>query len=289
MLALSDTELTLLTFALLFAGSLIGILLLDNGDHLRRGPYFAWYGFLTFAIAGVSFLFVFTIDAVVAQLIWALFLLAGIWLLIAGAVLGRMSAARARDMGWSRWTGLLSLVPLICLVLLFTKSSDPDSDDPHLLAGVPGGLIGVAFFGMARAAVPYSETLALKRETQMPLSAAEEAIYFDFHIRTSGIDTYLQNIADQAVLPVQVDEVTTLAQIETSGHVMTRLYLLEKEETDIEMTDDWAADTVEYLCGHAFFSALLDAGAVIRERFAYEDGAPIGLIEVSTQDCAKPV
>ncbi|MFQ6548224.1 hypothetical protein AADZ90_009720 [Aestuariibius sp. 2305UL40-4] len=287
LLGLGEAGLSAVAFSVLLVGSIFGVSAGSEENRLRRAPYFAWYGFLSLFISIAFLPFVFMIDAVVGRFVWFLLILTGAWLVVAGILLGHTGAARARDIGWNRWTALFALVPFLCLVLLMKGSSDRDRPDPHMLAGIPGALIGFVLFMMSFSAVPYLEELAIQREAQRPLTPDQEATYVNFQVGLVGIDDVLRTMADEAVLPIHVDETTILAQIGASGNMLTRVYLVREHESGLEMNDFWAYDITAFLCDDTFFAALLSAGAVIRESYVYESGAPIGSVEVSALSCAN--
>ena len=288
-MSLGEAGLSASAFAMLFSGGLVGIAFRPSEKRLGRGPYFACFGLLSFFSSLAFFPIIFMIDAILGRFVGPLLLLIGAWLFVAGIGFGRTSAARARDIGWSRWAGLLTYVPIISLVLILTKSSEQNRPDQHLLAGTPGALIGFVLFVMSYTAIPYFETLAADRDARVVLGPAEEAAYVEFQVGAFGIEGLLQIMADEAVLPIAIGESTTLAQIGASGTLLTRVYRVRKEESGLEMDDFWAHDIKLFICEDPFFATLLKAGAVIRESYVYEGGLPIGSVKVSKQSCSDLV
>lgn len=100
-----------------------------------------------------------------------------------------------------------------------------------------------------------------------------------------GLVATLADLASQGQvqLPVDVDEVTTLAKIEADGTRLQKTYVVSRE--GMVMSEQFRTAIVQQFCGHEPFIPLLREGATFEETYVNSDGSLIGSQVITRDTC----
>lgn len=252
-------------------------------SELQRAPYFAYSMLLFLICSALTFLWIFSLQAVLLGVLWMLVSFVFLSIAVIGYFCGVIALARSRDAFGSGRYAILALIPFANFVLFLRTSKNPLS--PNRVPTIPllsGGMGVVSGLMMAAASIALAVGFEVQSDKMVESPNPEQSIAI--MIRSQGLDRVLEAMAAESRLPVAIDEVTTLALIEASGNSLTRTYVVTRE--DFTLSDQFRAGIRKSICAYAPFTVLLHGGAAIEEVYIKTDRSLIGTQVVTQNSCA---
>jgi hypothetical protein len=184
----------------------------------------------------------------------------------------------ARDIGQNALFGFLTFVPLANLWLLFSASAEKAAPQRlkmgFLLSGGMGVFLGLLGTGAGRALDTYTNEESTRR-----IAAADAAGVLDIVMleRSLGLN------AAEVVLPMVVDEVTTLIKLEAEGKSLRYTYQLDQSVA--ELPYGFRNDMAQSVCTDSDLNRLIAAGAQLTFTYIAADQAELATVTVMQNDC----
>lgn len=274
-----------IALALMIAGGIAAGLFLDIQATLRRVTYLWAVVLIGLGLTASQFLWVLTPAAADAGLLSLLAIVAFSAFAAFGAALYAASAARSRHIEGDTSLAWMAFVPLINLWLIFRSGRpDPDSEarprspvsrfvlDPILVLGALLVLVLGQGIDHALQDVPlYDATDSVALRTLMTQSQTLEES-FATEARLTRAD-----------LPIRIDEITVLSEIEARGRTLRITYDVEREIPGFR--SDFETTLAAMQCAPEMFAADLARGGTIEMVYRAPDGRIIATFEITAADC----
>jgi hypothetical protein len=262
----------------------------EDSFELRRMPYLVLYTALFFGGKVLGFTWFLDGAAIKQDLLWTIVLFVLLMMFFSGYAAGYLSSARARNAYGSSRKAFYGIVPVANVILMGRPPLYPDlsaSGGARTAMNVAGVILAGLLFGAGgfvemqidRLSEQHYEQLAADPQIQEKLDAdlARRLIESD------DIAAVLARIAQEAALPVVIDESTTITAITADGSTLRRTFRVTGDE--LEMDQGFRESIRQTVCGFEFFKNLIDKGASIEESYVRTDGLVIGVHTVSGNDC----
>lgn len=283
----SEDSLRAIDFGLILIGAIIAAVSSQSKVELARVPYFALSALIFFLVSVVQIVWLQPRLALAGGYLWVLVLISMVASVAGGFFLCRIAMARSRDAyGYGR-RAFLAFIPIANFWLLLTPSKNALSGyrapTIPMLRGGLGALTGCVLMAAAIGVAAYIEAYGRQMEQRARTEPTSNQAGIEFMIRSYGLEGTLRRLVDESQMPITVDNVTTLAQIEAVGAQLRRTYVVDLE--DMTMTDEFRQGSRNDICGHPPFTSLIRAGGAIQEVYVERSGREIGAIMVTRQEC----
>lgn len=278
---LPEDQMRSISYGLVILGGIIGGLTNRSVAKIRRAPYFAFSGLIFLCMATVTFTgMTFIVQALLGSFFWVIVGLEMLASVGGGFFLARIASARSRDAYEHGRMAALAFIPIANFWLLLTPSKNEASTNRAqtipLLTGGLGVLSGFVLLSTGIGLSTYAEVDGLRR-----VEAAAAAGVFNEVM----LDRTLAALAAEMQTPLEIDETTTLLQLETQGPEMR--YVYEVEPPVDFLPAYMRAGVLRQNCTYEGLADVIDAGAVIKHVYLRKDGSVIGDIQVTRQACGR--
>ncbi|MAL39555.1 MULTISPECIES: hypothetical protein [Thalassospira] len=268
---LPDQAARAVNFCMFAAAGLLGAMSRRNNVSITRTQYFVRLSLLGFAIALSGVAYVFTMPAIEHNLYWVITVYPLLVAMVAGFVLGRLSVARALDIGGQKQLAILGFIPVLNLYLLLksgrTRPGIIRSGSASLLSGGKGIMIGLAIIMLGAYTSFNFKTSAFTIDDQQQLSAKLGKIANDL----------------QPMLPITTGETVDLVMIKAARNELQRTYIVY--DPAFAFTADSHDQIAAYLCSDPKIALLVNAGAVFVENYVTSQ-KHLNTFRVSRTDCS---
>lgn len=277
----SPADLWLGVYGLTCIGGLIGSVMgFRVTSPLKRVPYFFWSSLFILGISLAQYWAVGGPEAIVAGHAWPLAAKLMLAPMVAGFVLGLLSAARSRDAFGHAKAAPLAVVPLANLWLLLAPSRTEAE------GGAPvGGRPQVVVVGLLLLAASAFLGSNLAHETALVLGKTDgvpPTVSVQYLVNVEGLEGGVAFIANMAKPPYQLTDTLTLSSVEASGAEIRTTYTFKASAPLSEAFWDAVKNQV---CDNELMVPLIKAGATVREVYVDGEGRKAGELSVTRRDC----
>lgn len=290
-ITLPQTGLYVLVYSIFILGGFAGWLLVPSYRPMQRAPFLLRAALVAMLVLGGQLVWVWAPEAIEQRFMAWLVAWDLVSAFLGGALMARFAMARSVDVWNAPNRAFIAFLPLLNLWLLLVRSSSRESDRPAptraLVSKAASVIGGVGLITLAGATPFYVQARIYER---MPLIATSEShlelteTLLEYRGLTATLD-FMQTQVDGA-LPVHVDEWTRMTRIDVEGDTLARTYTVS--HSDITQLAASFRDTIDTIvCSEPSLSALLKAGATIKETYVGTDGRTIGIHRVRMSGCEQ--
>lgn len=284
----SQTEgsLRLISYGIIIAGAVVAAIFHKSSAELRRAPYFAYSGLLSFIAAASQLVWFGSIPAMTGGFLWVFMLVDVVVGLGVGYAFGTIAMARSRDAYGHARMAALAFIPIANFWLLLTPSKNDVSacrgPTIPLLTGALGVLTGIVLLvaGVALGAFIQVESNRMVAEAENDPAMQRASI--EMMLRGQGLEETLRQMA--AEVPSQrIDETTTLLRVFGDGTTLRFIYEVSTNPDALPMS--MRIGLVRRNCTYVALRPVIGAGATVEHLYQRTDGSEIGVVTVTRSIC----
>lgn len=287
LLLLDEVAIMGIAFLLIVVGGILAAVFLTVNISLRRVSYLWFVALLGLALTISQFLWVLTPTAADAGLLSPLIIVTMGSFALFGVGLYFSSAARSRHISGDTSSAGLGFIPFVNLWLMFkageTQTADAERKarstasrfvfDPLLVVGALCILVLSQGISKALESTTYfdaSHSQALSNLIAQSQSLEES---FAAEARLSG-----------AQLPIRIDEITVLSEIQARGGTLTITYDVEVEVSGFR--PDFKETLVQLQCAPEMFGVDIARGGILELIYRGPTDRVIDTFKITQKDCA---
>jgi hypothetical protein len=286
----SEETFQAIMYGFIALGAIVAALVTRSKAELTRAPFFAYAALVGFLMVTVNIIWLSPDAAITGGYLW-LFVAASIAAtFLGGFFLCRLAMERSRDAFGYSGGAILAFIPLLNLWLMLKPSQKNVSANRvptiPLVSGGLGVLTGFVLIAATMGVVFYIEAQTRITEQQRQAQTTADADVVEFitrSVRANGLAMTLERMAAESQTPFRIDNVTTLARIETDGKQLQRTYLVDTD--GMSLSEEVRSGIRSNVCAQAVFAPILEAGGAIKESYVQRDGRAIGSVTVTREEC----
>ncbi|WGW02262.1 hypothetical protein [Tropicibacter oceani] len=286
-LLLPEGAMIALAMASLVVGAVLAGVFIKVRTPMRRVSYLATLAGLSLGVAGLPYAWLAISAMAEFGLLWLVVVAVHLGVAAFGALTYLASAARSVDITGKPGKAWLGFVPLANLWLMFRAGDHGSNDNPPKgwMAALDPLVVLLALGAMIGAKILEARADEVIDRHSGNAGPALIALVTDAQTVQQSFETEVESL--QSILPIQINEDTTLVSARTSGK--TLFYVYDVTGIGVELVDGlrhWLA--LDY-CQPDMFGPALKKGGEIVFNYHQSDGILIEAITLTGADCPKPL
>ena len=284
----SEIGLQAIAVGVIIVGFVVAVVATRSESELPRAPHFAFFGLLVLLLGAVQFVWLASMQAMTGGFLWLLISIDIISKFAFGYFIGIISMARSRDAFGHAGYAALVLIPIANLVLFFKSSKLEASTNriptiPLLTGGLgvfTGSVLLVATAILSLALETQGERMAEQIQNDPSLQAAS----VNALIRSEGLEGAIAQLAAEVTVPMQVDEITTLTEVEADATTLRFIYAIDAKGGNL--VDGRGEYLTHNTCTDEGMQPVLSSGGALEHVFYLTDGPEIERVRVTQERCS---
>ena len=208
--------------------------------------------------------------------LWVLLAVQLVTLVLVGYFIGIIAMERSRDAYGHGRMAALAFIPVANLWLLATRSKNEVSANRiptiPLLTDGRGVVSGIVMIVAGVYLSAYAEVEVERRVAEA--GTEQQSVLLASLIRSQGLEAALQQMAAEVPTPQQVDEITTLQQVEGQGSTFRYIYELSVDRH--ALSTSMRTSLTQSNCSG--LRPWIEAGATLAHVYLRRDGSEIGTV-----------
>lgn len=284
--SMSEGTIQLIHYVLAVVGGCVAAIVVKSKAEIARAPFFAYSWLIIFLFSCVQVIWLLSITAMAGGYLWVLMAISLAASIASGYFIYRLGMTRSYDAFGNARSAFLAFIPLLGLVLLFTRSKDEASTNRTptipLVSGGLGILTGFVLFAATIGVNVYIKEQVRNIEPQAQSKPTEVKAVIEKLLRFNGLEKTLRLLVADFKKPVTIDKVTTVARLVADGKQLRLTYLIDSEE--MRITEKFRERIRDGIC-KSEYQPILRAGGSIRMDYVERSGREIGSVMFARGDC----
>ena len=284
--SMSEGTIQLIHYVMAVVGGCVAAIAVKSKTEITRAPFFAYSCLVIFLFSCVQVIWLLSINAMAGGFLWVLMAISFAASIASGYFIYRLGMARSYDAFGNARSAFLAFIPILGLVLLFTRSKEEMTTSRIPTIPLVSGGLGI-LTGFVLSAATVGMNVYIKEQgrnlvQQAQFTPAEIKADIKRMLRFNGLEKTLRLLAAEYKKPIALDKVTTVARFVADGKQLRLTYLIDSEEMLI--TEKFRERIRDGICKSEFLP-ILRAGGSIRMDYFARSGRVIGSLIFTRGEC----